>query len=156
MKGDDTIMVRSTTNKTLYWMCCACVAWSVGLVATPAITEPAPACGLYTYKARIVRVIDGDTVVANIDLGFRTWLHDEHLRLFGIDAPERGTVAFETAKAALQIRIEGADVFVCTIKANRSDNEKTGSFGRYLVVIYHDGTNVNQSLVAQGLAEQYP
>ena len=48
---------------------------------------PAPSCGVYTCKAKIVRVIDGDTVVADIDLGFRTWLHGEHLRLYGIDAP---------------------------------------------------------------------
>ena len=60
------------------------------LVIAPAvaIAQDAPSCGLYTYKANIVRVIDGDTVVADIDLGFDVWLRKEHLRLVGIDAPE--------------------------------------------------------------------
>ena len=44
---------------------------------------------MYEYHATIKRVIDGDTVVADIDLGFNTVLHDEHIRLYFIDAPER-------------------------------------------------------------------
>lgn len=116
---------------------------------------PAPACGLYTYKATIVRVIDGDTVVANIDLGFRTWLHDERLRLYGIDAPERGSEQFDAATKALQDRIEGQTVYICTVKAKRSDNEATGSFGRYLVTAYKGDENVNEWMIRAGLAEKY-
>jgi endonuclease YncB( thermonuclease family) len=44
---------------------------------------------VWLIHAVIVRVIDGDTVVANLDLGWHTWRHDEHIRLGGIDAPER-------------------------------------------------------------------
>lgn len=114
-----------------------------------------PSCGLYTYKAEIVRVIDGDTVVADIDLGFRTWLHGEHLRLFGIDAPERGTERADKATAALRERVEGKPVYICTIKAKRSDTEKTGSFGRYLVTLYDDAVNINDWLLSQELVEPY-
>jgi endonuclease YncB( thermonuclease family) len=42
----------------------------------------------YTYKAVISAVYDGDTVTADIDLGFHVWLHDEKLRLSRINAPE--------------------------------------------------------------------
>jgi len=42
---------------------------------------------VYEYRANIVRVIDGDTVVVDIDLGFGVWLHKRHIRLYGIDAP---------------------------------------------------------------------
>lgn len=42
---------------------------------------------MYEYRANIVRVIDGDTVVVDIDLGFDVWLHKRHIRLYGIDAP---------------------------------------------------------------------
>jgi endonuclease YncB( thermonuclease family) len=45
-------------------------------------------CGLYTYKAQITEVYDGDTVTADIDLGFHTWRRDEKLRLYEINAPE--------------------------------------------------------------------
>ena len=43
---------------------------------------------LYYYRAEITDVYDGDTVSVNIDLGFSTWLHDQKLRLFGINTPE--------------------------------------------------------------------
>lgn len=126
-----------------------------GTATTADELGPAPACGLYTYRAKIIRVIDGDTVVANIDLGFRTWLHDEHLRLYGIDAPERGSDKSEAATQALRDRIEGQTIYICTIKAKRSDSEATGSFGRYLVTIHDGSENVNDWLVQLGLAADY-
>jgi endonuclease YncB( thermonuclease family) len=41
---------------------------------------------VWLVHAIIVRVIDGDTVVVNMDLGWHTWRHDEHVRLHGLDA----------------------------------------------------------------------
>lgn len=52
-----------------------------------------PNCGLYIYRAEIIRIIDGDIVVAGIDLGFIVWLRRERLRLFGVDATEGSTNA---------------------------------------------------------------
>ena len=115
-------------------------------------SSQSPECGIYTYRAEIVRVIDGDTVVADIDLGFETWRRNEHLRLFGIDAPERGTPEGKEVKAALTERIEGQSLLICTIKAKSSPKEATGSFGRYLVKIYQDGENINQWLLDTGRA----
>ena len=43
---------------------------------------------MYTYRCKIVRVVDGDTVDINIDLGFGVWLHNERIRIVGIDTPE--------------------------------------------------------------------
>lgn len=60
------------------------------------------ACGLYAYRAIITRVIDGDTVVADIDLGFHTWRHGERLRLMAIDAPR------SAARHALPAKLRGA------------------------------------------------
>ena len=40
------------------------------------------------YIANMTRVIDGDTFVADIDLGFGVWLHKQRLRLYGVDTPE--------------------------------------------------------------------
>ncbi|MEL6362309.1 MAG: thermonuclease family protein [Pseudomonadota bacterium] len=116
---------------------------------------PAPDCGLYIYRAEIVRVIDGDTVVADIDLGFDVWLRRERLRLFGIDAPERSTDAGRAAEEALRDKVEGLTLYICTVKAKRSDREATGSFGRYLAVIYRDGLSINDWLVASGYAEPF-
>ena len=43
---------------------------------------------MYEYNANVVRVYDGDTVWADIDLGFDTWLKNHPIRLSGIDTPE--------------------------------------------------------------------
>ena len=40
---------------------------------------------MYEYKAQVVKVIDGDTVDVDIDLGFGIWLKDERVRIMGID-----------------------------------------------------------------------
>ncbi|TDL88027.1 thermonuclease family protein [Meridianimarinicoccus aquatilis] len=122
-------------------------------LATPVTAQEAvPDCGLYIYRAEIARVIDGDTVEANIDLGFNTWRHNEHLRLVGIDTPERGKPGATEATQALRDRIEGRTLYICTTKAKRSDKEATGSFHRYLVTIYDDGKSINEWLVNEGHA----
>ena len=43
---------------------------------------------MYHYKAKLVRVIDGDTIDVDIDLGFDVWLKNQRVRLAGIDSPE--------------------------------------------------------------------
>jgi len=42
----------------------------------------------YVYRCTLDRVIDGDTIDVNIDLGFDVWLHKQRVRLAGIDTPE--------------------------------------------------------------------
>ncbi len=46
---------------------------------------------MYEYKCKILRVVDGDTVDVDIDLGFGIWLHKERVRIMGIDTPESRT-----------------------------------------------------------------
>ncbi|MEN0088347.1 MAG: thermonuclease family protein [Pseudomonadota bacterium] len=117
--------------------------------------EPArvPAdCGFYAYKAVITQVYDGDTVTADVDLGFKTWRRDERLRLFGIDAPElRGAERPDGLKSrdALRQRLLNQQVTICTIK------DKTGKYGRYLAEIFLDGENINDWLLASGYAVPY-
>lgn len=43
---------------------------------------------MYEYDIKLNRVIDGDTIVADIDLGFDVWLKDQYIRLSGVDTPE--------------------------------------------------------------------
>lgn len=116
---------------------------------------PAPDCGIYTYKAVVVRVIDVDTIVADIDLGFEIWIKNEHLRLSGIDGPERNEAEADAATMALRNLIDGEELFICTERMKRKDREATGSFGRYLATVHHDGRNVNEWLLEQGLAVPY-
>jgi micrococcal nuclease len=46
---------------------------------------------MYEYRCKIAKVIDGDTVDVDIDLGFGMWMHKERIRLHGIDTPESRT-----------------------------------------------------------------
>ena len=55
---------------------------------------------MYQYKAKLVRVVDGDTVDAMIDCGFSTF-KKERIRLYGIDAPESRTRDKEEKKRGL-------------------------------------------------------
>lgn len=128
------------------------------LIAAPAIATPD--CGLYRYRAVITEVYDGDTVTADIDLGFNTWRRGEKLRLEGIDTPEvRGASrpAGLIARDRLRALVLGQEVTVCTLQ------DEQGKYGRYLVRIYldrpaHDvaaGTDVNAWLVQHDYAVPY-
>ena len=46
---------------------------------------------MYEYKCNVVKVVDGDTVDVDIDLGFGVWMKDERVRIMGIDTPESRT-----------------------------------------------------------------
>ena len=46
---------------------------------------------MYEYRCKVSRVVDGDTVDIDIDLGFGVWLHKERVRIIGIDTPESRT-----------------------------------------------------------------
>lgn len=96
----------------------------------------------YIYRAVVVRVIDGDTLVVDIDLGFRIWVRDQHLRLLDVHTPElHGTGAAEGVKAKnlLVGWVSGLDVIV------RTEKDKTDKYGRMLADVFLlDGRSVNQ------------
>lgn len=107
----------------------------------------------YTYLALIVRVVDGDTVDAEIDLGFHTW-RKERLRLNRINAPEPKGATREEGKAAtnwLREHVEGQWLIVRTI-ARRDGRDKQGKYGRYLIEIFKDNKSVNDEIVNAGHA----
>ena len=56
---------------------------------------------MYEYKCKIVKIVDGDTVDVDIDLGFGLWIHKERIRLHGIDTPESRTRDLEEKKLGL-------------------------------------------------------
>lgn len=122
-------------------------------VSAPAAADPS--CGLYQYNAVITEVYDGDTVTADIDLGFNTWRRDEGLRLAGVDTPELRGVPDEVkarglaARDALRERILGKHLIICTIK------DRQGKYGRYLVNIWDGDELVNDWLIEAGHAFAY-
>tara|TARA_B100000575_G_C23087784_1_gene626995 strand:+ start:451 stop:864 length:414 start_codon:yes stop_codon:yes gene_type:complete len=88
---------------------------------------------MYEYKIEVLKVIDGDTVDVDIDLGFGVWIRNERVRLFGIDTPESRTRDLEEKKYGLaakqylkQLIHEGSDLKLKTYK------DQKGKFGRVL------------------------
>ena len=108
---------------------------------------------LYTYRAKVNSVYDGDTVRLDIDLGCKTILANESVRLHRINAPEVRGAEKEKGKLSrdyLKGRINKKEIYIETIK------DKKGKYGRYLVEILleENGTliNINDELVAKGFA----
>ena len=108
----------------------------------------------YIYKAVVTSVYDGDTCTVDIDLGLRTWIKGEKIRLNRINAPEvRGAEKEAGIKARdfLRTIILDADIILQTFKDSK------GKYGRYLGEIWakHESGgyyNVNDLLVEQGYA----
>ena len=102
---------------------------------------------MYNYRSMIINVVDGDTVDAVIDLGFKTTI-EQRLRIARIDTPERAHQGFKEAKEFVENLIGGKEV---TIKT-----EKVSKFGYYLAEIYTiNGLNVSDELLKAGLAKSY-
>lgn len=107
-----------------------------------------PATPSYTYRATVVRWVDGDTAWLTIDLGFRMSATTD-FRLYGINTPERGQPGYAEATArANALAPAGSTVLVTTYK-------NPDKYGRWLVEIFASTIDVNQTLVSEGLAVPY-
>ena len=95
---------------------------------------------MFTYAAKLIEVIDGDTVDLLIDLGFGVHVK-ERCRLYGIDAPEMPTAQGQAAKAYLESLLGcfpgQCPIFISTIKAKKAPKEKADKYGRYLAILYY-------------------
>ena len=119
---------------------------------------------MYEYRVKIVKVVDGDTVDVDIDLGFGVWLKKQRVRLYGIDTPESRTRDLvekrfgNMAKDYLKSRLSSG-----AILGTRLD--KKGKFGRILGEFFvldneghpqfEDKVNVNEELIAKHHAVAY-
>ena len=56
---------------------------------------------MYEYKCKMVKVVDGDTIDVDIDLGFGVWMRNQRIRMHGIDTPESRTRDLEEKKYGL-------------------------------------------------------
>ena len=88
---------------------------------------------MHEYRCEIVRVIDGDTVDVDIDLGFGVWMRKERVRIHGIDTPESRT----SDKAEKVYGLAAKEFVKSYLKAGSAqtlvtEKDKTGKFGRIL------------------------
>ena len=114
---------------------------------------------MYEYSCKINKVLDGDTVDINLDLGFNIVLANQRVRMAGVDTPEsRTTNAEEKVRGLLskkKLTEKLSSSKWCKIKTLKSDNNDD-KFGRILgEFILEDGTNVNQWLIKNNYAVAY-
>ena len=108
---------------------------------------------MYTYKAKCIRVIDGDTIVAEVDLGFNTF-KKVNVRLMGIDAPETRTRDLEEKKRGFASKEYLKDVFA-TSKEFTLVSNKIDKYGRCLGTIFVGEININEEMIESGMAVIY-
>jgi len=111
---------------------------------------------VFLYPAEVERVIDGDTIVADLYLGLGIVLDDQYIRFYGIDAWEtRGEERPKglLAKEYVIKRLEEGKVEI-EIRPEWGSKGK-GKYGRWLGIIYIDGKDLNVELIEEGHAEVY-
>ena len=97
---------------------------------------------MYEYKVNITRVVDGDTVDVDIDLGFGVWMRNERVRLYGIDAPESRTKDKEEKKYGLAAKKYVLDNMpIGSSQILRTLKDDVGKYGRILGVFVLPKTN---------------
>ena len=125
------------------------------LSASPEIRVKTP----YTFFARTVKIVDGDTIVLDADLGFYVKAQVK-VRLAGINVPPLTTTKGKEAMEFLKSRLSYKNNLVI-------ESRKKDKYGRYLAYIYYHrihtkfedivrlGKVVNEELLIHGLAEKY-
>jgi micrococcal nuclease len=114
---------------------------------------------MYQYKCKINKVLDGDTVDIDLDLGFNIVLVNQRVRMAGVDTPESRTSNKEEKPRGLLSKKKLAEKLPVgswqIIETQRSDNNDD-KFGRILgVFILEDGTKVNDWLIQNNYAVPY-
>jgi micrococcal nuclease len=114
---------------------------------------------MYQYKCKINKVLDGDTVDIDLDLGFNIVLVNQRVRMAGVDTPESRTSNKEEKPRGLLSKKKLAEKLPVgswqIIETQKSDNNDD-KFGRILgVFILEDGTKVNDWLIQNNYAVPY-
>ena len=114
---------------------------------------------MYQYKCKILKVLDGDTVDIDLDLGFKIVLANQRVRMAGIDTPEsRTTIAEEKVRGQLSKKklAEKLPIGSWQIIETQKPDSNDDKFGRILgVFILEDGTRVNDWLIQNNYAVPY-
>ena len=118
---------------------------------------------MYEYNFELVKVVDGDTVDVDIDLGFGIWVRNERIRMMGIDTPESRTRDLEEKalgldatnwmKEKLEGAIDGDDELVIRTELKGG----MGKYGRLLGWLYIGDAEIslNEQMIDEGYAWGY-
>jgi micrococcal nuclease len=120
---------------------------------------------LYKYRAKVLRIIDGDTMDVDLDLGFDVVLAKQRVRLYGIDTPESrtrdkvekkfGLISKDYVKKRCPV---GSKVVIGT-----HVGDERGKFGRILGEVFVidketnviEETSINRKMINESYAVEY-
>jgi len=109
---------------------------------------------MFIYNAKCLRVVDGDTVDATVDLGFDTW-KKIRIRLVGINTPETRTRDLEEKAKGLAAK----NFLIDLLKKHNNEfilhSQGVGKYGRCLGNLFLGEKNVNDLLINEGHAVEY-
>ena len=109
---------------------------------------------MYEYKAKLIKIIDGDTIDAEIDLGFKVSVR-KRIRFLGINAPETRTRDLKEKQAGLRTKSRLETLFDASKGVFTLKSHGVGKFGRVLGEIFIENININELLLNEGLASKY-
>lgn len=110
----------------------------------------------YQYLARVMKVLDGDSVHLEVDQGL-DHLQKLKVRLYGINAPELASAAGPPARQHLIGLLGWATTTIPTVFI-RTIKDRTEKYGRYLALIFPTITmdvSVNDQMIRDGFAVAY-
>jgi micrococcal nuclease len=111
---------------------------------------------MFEYNAKIVKVVDGDTVDIDIDLGFGVWIVKERVRIMGIDTPESRTRDKVEKLFGLASKARLKELLGKTAKLVCKEYDAKGKFGRILGDFeLEDGRMVTDILISEGHCVAY-
>ena len=116
----------------------------------------------YSYSNVVItRAVDGDTVIATVDLGFRVHV-EMPLRIYGINTPERGQEGYHEATSKLREILGmmpatmGDDPLYSPATVSVNTIKPSDKYGRYLADIFlADGRSVTKLMIEAGVAVPY-
>ena len=111
---------------------------------------------MHEYKSKVTKIVDGDTIKCDIDLGFDIVLSNQTVRLYGIDTPESRTKDLEEkfygniSKQFLNDYCPKGSYITL-----RTHLDKKGKFGRILGELIVNKVNLNEQMIEENLAVEY-
>ena len=107
---------------------------------------------MYTYNAQVLEITDGDTIILEIDVGFKLKTIQK-VRLLGVDTPELRSKNLEERNLALIAKQTLIDMILN--KKVLIKTHKTDSFGRYLGDVFYNDINISTYLIEKGYGKKY-
>lgn len=113
-------------------------------LSVPELRSEDPPEPNYVYWAKLVRIVDGEHLALDIDLGFGVWTHNQVLALLdaggaGLE-PDARAKNNDRIKKLRELLTDATDIVV------RTTRDREAKPPRYIVTIWADGTNVNEEL----------